>query len=128
MPFSIENLDHVVVRVTDFDRAIRFYTEVLGCTVERRNETSSFAQLRACRSLIDLMKTDEAWRKGVGNMHHFALFIDRFDEPELRDHMQRHGIDVGDTVTHRGAAGDYPSVYLQDPDQNCIELMGPADS
>ena len=31
MIFAIKGLDHVVLRVADLDRAIRFYCEVLGC-------------------------------------------------------------------------------------------------
>ena len=32
MIFAIKNLDHVVLRVGDLERAIRFDTDVLGCT------------------------------------------------------------------------------------------------
>ena len=36
MAFSIKHLDHVVLCVSDMDRALRFYCDVLGCAEERR--------------------------------------------------------------------------------------------
>ena len=47
MTFAIKGLDHVVLRVADLDRAIRFYCEVLGCREERRVESINLVQLRA---------------------------------------------------------------------------------
>ena len=55
MSFAIKGLDHVVLRVADLDRAIRFYCEVLGCTEERRVESINLVQLRAGAALIDLI-------------------------------------------------------------------------
>ena len=34
----IRDIDHIVLRVVDLDAMIRFYCDVLGCTVERRQE------------------------------------------------------------------------------------------
>ncbi len=31
----IRDIDHIVLRVVDLDRMLRFYCDVLGCTVER---------------------------------------------------------------------------------------------
>ena len=48
-PIRLVGLDHVVLRVADFDRSIAFYEEVLGCPVERRLEDLGLVQLRAGR-------------------------------------------------------------------------------
>jgi serine/threonine protein phosphatase 1 len=34
----IRGIDHVVLRVADVGRSLRFYRDVLGCTVERQSE------------------------------------------------------------------------------------------
>jgi glyoxylase I family protein len=128
MEFSIKHLDHVVVRVSDLDRAVRFYSEVLGCTEERRSESSGLVQLRAGRSLVDLMRADRHLENGVGNMDHFALRIEPFDEPSLRSHLERYGVKVGPVVFRSGADGRGPSVYIQDPEGNTVELKGPPES
>jgi len=48
-------LDHVVLRVSDQDASRRFYTEVLGCSVDHFNERISLLQLRFGEQMIDLL-------------------------------------------------------------------------
>ncbi len=128
MEFSIKHLDHVVLRVSDLDRAVRFYSAVLGCKEERRSEKYGLVQLRAGRSLIDLMRADRRPEGGVGNMDHFAIRIEPFDEPSLRSHLESHGVAVGSVVSRYGADGRGPSIYIEDPDGNTVELKGPPES
>lgn len=131
MAFAIKNIDHVVVCVSDLDRALKFYCDVLGCTEERRVERIGLVQLRAGASMIDLQLV-EAGPEGEGavgsvrNMDHFAIRIEPFDPPRLRSHLESHGLDVGEVVQRYGAEGDGPSLYIEDPDGNTIELKGPA--
>jgi catechol 2,3-dioxygenase-like lactoylglutathione lyase family enzyme len=125
MSFAIKNLDHVVVRVADLDRALRFYCDVLGCREERRVASIDLIQLRAGTSMIDLMPADPTPTKAGRNMDHLALRIEPFDEPALRRHLERHGIEAGEVVTRYGAEGNGPSMYIEDPDGNSIELKGP---
>ena len=126
MTISIKGLDHVVVCVADLDRAIAFYSQVLGCTVERRVDSIKLVQLRAGRSLIDLLQSDPGQPGAARNMDHFAVQIDPFDEADLRRHLEHHGVAVGDVQTRYGAEGSGPSIYIQDPDGNTVELKGPA--
>ena len=125
MIFSIKNLDHVVLYVSNLERAIRFYCEVLGCTEERCVESINLVQLRAGRSLVDLMAKDPSSKDGAPNMDHFALRIEPFDENLLRSHLESHGVEVGQVESRYGAEGQGPSIYIQDPDGNTIELKGP---
>ncbi len=127
MSFAIKGLDHVVLRVADLDRAIRFYCDVLGCREERRAESIDLVQLRAGAALIDLIAVAGAPAPGAGNMDHFALRIAPFDEAGLRAHLDSHGVAVGEVATRYGAEGSGPSLYIQDPDGNTVELKGPPD-
>ncbi len=127
MTFAIKGLDHVVLRVADLERAIRFYCEVLGCTEERRVESTNLVQMRAGAALIDLILAAGAPAPGAGNMDHFALRIEPFDEADLRAHLDSHGVAVGELATRYGAEGSGPSLYIQDPDGNTVELKGPPD-
>ena len=125
MSFEILGIDHVVLRVADLERAIAFYEGVLGAKVERRAEKFGLVQLRAGRSLIDLVEAPEKDREGA-NMDHFALRIEPFDEAAIRTHLEAHGIEAGELKTRYGADGDGPSLYIEDPDGNRVELKGPA--
>lgn len=131
---EIRGIDHVVLRVRDVERALRFYVEVLGCKPERTIEKLGLYQLRAGRALIDLVDVDSALGRPGGpapgdggrNMDHVALQLAHFDEPALRAHLERHGVEPGDVAERYGAEGNGPSMYIRDPDGNVVELKGPA--
>jgi catechol 2,3-dioxygenase-like lactoylglutathione lyase family enzyme len=130
---EIRAIDHVVLRVADLARSLRFYRDALGCTPEREIEALGLYQLRAGASLIDLVTVDGPLGKAGGtppgeqarNMDHVALQLARFDEAELRAHLVRHGIEPGDVGQRYGALGNGPSMYIRDPDGNVVELKGP---
>ena len=113
------------VRIELVERAIGFYCEVLGCREERRVESINLVQLRAGASLIDLIPAESAPQAGGGNMDHFALRIEPFDEAALRRHLESHGVEAGELATRFGAEGQGPSLYIKDPDGNTVELKGP---
>jgi glyoxylase I family protein len=123
MSFAILGIDHVVLRARDPERLIRFYCEVLGVTVSKRNERINLVHLAAGRSQIDVVPETEP-RSGK-NVDHFALRVEPFDGPALVAHLKSHGIDPGEIITRFGAEGDGPSLYLQDPEGNTVELKGP---
>jgi glyoxylase I family protein len=125
--FTIKNLDHVVLRVADVPRAIDFYCGTLGCQVERRVASIGLVQLRAGASLIDLVPAEAGPDSKAGNMDHFCLRIEPFDEAALRAHLASHGVEAGEFGQRYGAEGNGPSLYLEDPDGNIVELKGPPD-
>ena len=125
-------LDHVVVRVADPARSLRFYCEVLGCTEERRIDQVGLVQLRCGASLIDLVDVDAPLGRlggpppGEGrNVDHFAVQLAHFDETSIRAHLERFGVEPGDVGERYGAQGMGPSMYIRDPDGNVVELKGP---
>jgi glyoxylase I family protein len=126
----ISGLDHIVLRVGDLDRAIRFYEMVLNCHVERRLEQPKLVQLRAGASLIDLVPASAspgaAGDAAGRNMDHFAVRVDGFDAAALTSHLRQHGIEVAEVKERYGAEGYGPSLYISDPDGNTVELKGPA--
>ncbi len=131
--FKILGIDHIVLRVADLDRMLAFYCEVLGCVVERREDRIGLIQLRAGAALIDLVPVDgELGRSGGAapgaegrNLDHFCLRIEPFEEDAIRAHLARHGIDAGPLKSRYGAQGVGPSIYIEDPEGNVVELKGP---
>ncbi len=131
----IREIDHLVLRTERLEAMIAFYTDVLGMSVERRLEDIGLIQLRAGRSLLDLVPVDsELGRKGGAapgahghNLDHFCVRVDPFDEGALRDHLKTRGVEAGPTERRYGAEGTGPSIYIQDPDGNTVELKGPAN-
>ena len=135
MSFQVLGLDHVVLRVRDIERALAFYRDVLGCALERSLEELGLYQLRAGSSLIDLVPVEgELGRMGGAppgpdgrNVDHIALRIEPFDPEALRTHLQAHGITMGEVARRYGAEGQGPSIYIEDPDGNTVELKGPPE-
>jgi catechol 2,3-dioxygenase-like lactoylglutathione lyase family enzyme len=135
VPFRLGRIDHVVLRIADLDRSLAFYLDVIGCTVEKRQEAIGLIQLRAGESLIDLTPLDGVLgRKGGAgpaaqgrNVDHFALQVTPFDEAAIRAHLAAQGVDIVEAGRRYGAQGEGPSIYVADPDGNVVELKGPAD-
>ena len=132
-PFVLRQLDHIVRRVRDVDAMQAFYCDVLGCSVERRQSDIGLLQLRAGASLIDLVDVDGKLGRMGGaapgaegrNVDHFCLRIEPFDAGEIASHLRAHGIEPGPVESRYGAEGEGPSIYVDDPDGNVVELTGP---
>ncbi len=130
---QILGLDHVVIRCRDLAAMTRFYCDVLGCTLDRRNDKLGLLHLRAGRSLIDLISVDgELGRAGGAapgaegrNVDHVCLRVEPFDEDALRTRFRVHGVELSKLHDNYGAEGTGPSLYLADPEGNSIELKGP---
>ena len=127
------DIDHLVLRVVDLDAMLGFYTGVLGCSVERRDDALGLVQLRAGRSLIDFVPVDGSLGRAGGappgregrNLDHFCLRVEPFDEPAIRRDLAAAHVAAGPTARRFGAEGAGPSIYLTDPEGNTVELKGP---
>src|SRR5881397_3638963 len=117
-PFAILGIDHVVLRAADPAALEKFYVDVLGCTVEKRQEAIKLTQLRAGRTLIDIVPAGQAGpaageQAGRGaNLDHICLRIEPFDAAAIRAHIKAQGHDCGEEKSRFGADGQGPSVYL----------------
>jgi glyoxylase I family protein len=129
IPFAIEHIDHVVLRVADVEKSLAFYVGALGCRIDKVQPDIELTQLRAGASQIDLVPTSKGGGPiGPGrNVDHFALEIAPFDAAAIRAHLAAHGIDAGESKRRYGAKGYGPSLYIADPDGNVVELKGPPE-
>ena len=132
----IKGIDHVVIRAQDADAMVRFYCDVLGCVVERQSSPEfGLIQLRAGDALIDVVRVDsELGRMGGAapgdegrNMDHFCVSLESFDEAVIRAHLARYNVTGSKLETRYGAEGSGPSIYIQDPEGNTVELKGAPD-
>jgi len=129
----IRDIDHLVLRVVDLPAMLRFYCDGLGCRVERRQDEIGLIQLRAGRSMLDLVPLDGKLGRAGGaapgkqghNVDHMCFRVEPFDEPAIRAHLAAMGIAAGPTESRYGAEGEGPSIYLSDPQGNVVELKGP---
>ncbi len=129
----LRGIDHLVLRVVDLDAMLRFYVDALGCSIDRREDAIGLVQLRAGQALIDLVPVNGPLGRHGGaapgregrNLDHFCLRVEPFDEAWIRSHLAAHGIAAGATQQRNGAEGEGPSIYIDDPEGNVVELKGP---
>ena len=135
LPFAVQRIDHVVLRVRELERSIAFYRALLGCEVVKRRDELGLVHLRAGVSMIDLVSIDGPLGSRGGapageqgrNMDHLCLRIEPFDERAILALLDAHALShSGKAQINFGAEGDGPSIYFSDPDGNEVELKGPA--
>jgi len=133
-PFTIQHIDHIVLRVKDLERSITFYAQVFGAELVKRQDNLGLVHLRAGTSMIDLVSLGgELGRKGGAaagqegrNLDHVCLRIEPFDEAALISHLQSFGLAAEKAARRFGAEGYGLSLYCFDPDGNQVELKGPS--
>jgi len=117
----VTGIDHVVLNVSDGERSVAWYRDVLGLVPERLEEWRRgevpFVSVRvSADTIFDLL---EAPRTGV-NADHIALVVDDVDLAELAG-SGRVEVEGGPWELF-GARGVGVGLYVRDPDGNGIEL------
>ena len=130
---KIREIDHLVLRVVDVRRMLDFYIDALGCTLEKVQEEIGLYQVRAGSSLIDFVPIDGKLGRmgGAGpgaegrNLDHFCVRVEPFDAARITAELRAKGVEAGAVESRYGAEGEGPSIYVNDPEGNIVELKGP---
>src|SRR5258708_35970856 len=106
IPLKVAELDHVVLRCRDQNRAYDFYTRVLGLSEERRIDQLGFIQLRAGRSMIDLVPATHPRSEDGLNVDHVCIGVEPRDLHEVARYLREHSVDeLGAPASRFGAHG-----------------------
>ena len=109
-------IDHIVLHVNDVARAKTFYTELLGMTVYRENDTQVF--LHAGQQGVALFKKQgETPLTGGNDLNHLALNVATGTYEALKAELEKHGVTVS------GRPGEDRCIYFHDPDGHRLQLM-----
>jgi extradiol dioxygenase family protein len=124
-------MDPIVLRVRDVDTSLRFDTEVRGLQPERVEQCKAgevrFSSVRLNDdTIIDLYPApamEPIGRTAPRNQDHFCMVIEPTDLHELTSQFQAMDIDIQAGPGPRwGAHGNGTSWYIDDPDDNVVEL------
>jgi glyoxylase I family protein len=130
----ITELDHIVLNVSDIDRSVKFYTDVLGLQPERlaefKAEKVGFPSVRInAGTIIDLFpvkgraREEGTGQKSEGNLNHFCMVVSKEDFSSTVDYLKANDVTIREgPISRWGARGRAMSVYFLDPDGNEIEI------
>lgn len=120
----IDHLDHLVLTTTDESACVRFYTEILGMTLETFGEGRK--AFRFGNQKINLHIKGREFEPKAHLPVPGALdlcFIAAIPLDEVIAHVQQKGVAIVEgPVMRTGATSRIRSIYLRDPDLNLIEL------
>ena len=127
----IDHIDHIVLTTRDREGCVRFYTEVLGMTLE--SFQTPVAQRWALKFGNQKINLHE-WGKEFEPRAHVAApgtldlcFIASVPLEQVVERLKRLGVEILEgPVTKTGAVSKLRSVYVRDPDLNLIEISVPA--
>jgi catechol 2,3-dioxygenase-like lactoylglutathione lyase family enzyme len=129
---KIMQMDHIVLNVSNIDRSLHFYSDVLGLPSERVDEYRAgkigFPSVRINEhTIIDLFPPERQTKvMGEGfaeNLNHLCLALEDGDIGEVVEHLTKHGIAIETgPIARWGARGSGTSVYFRDPDHNYVEV------
>jgi len=126
MPFALGKISHVVLKVADLERSVRFYTQVLGMRI-----SDAYPESMMPGRMVFMRCNDDhhgvalvGGATGPANaseLHHFAFEVASLDEVfRARDHLERHGVPI--SFEGRRRAGQQIAIEFKDPDGHNLEI------
>ncbi|MFL6037260.1 MAG: VOC family protein [Gaiellaceae bacterium] len=118
------DIGHVHLKVSDLDRAITFYRDVLGFEVRHRyGDQAAFLSAGGYHHHIGLNTWESLGgqppARGSTGLYHVAI---RYPDRKTLAQGVQAVIDAGVALGGASDHGVSEAIYLQDPDQNGIEL------
>jgi catechol 2,3-dioxygenase len=120
----IADIGHVHLKVSDLERGISFYRDLIGMQLKSVHEGAAFLAFGGYHHHLGL----NTWRSRSGpppppeatGLYHFAVrYADRRDLAATLKRLLDAGIPI-DSSSDCGGQAD--SIYLRDPDENGLEL------
>jgi catechol 2,3-dioxygenase len=118
------DIGHVHLKVSDLDRAIRFYRDVLGFELQQRmGDQAAFLSAGGYHHHVGLNTWQSAGGSppppGTTGLFHFAI---RYPDRQTLATALKRVVEADVAIDGASDHGVSEAIYLRDPDQNGIEL------
>jgi len=114
-PFTLDHLDHVVLRVHDLEKSSAFY-RMLGGKVGDERRAGTPVRITDSQTII-LQRRSEYVPAELSAIDHINLNIRAEDIQQVTTYLRANGAEL---VREAGEGGD--TVRVLDPDRNVIEI------
>jgi catechol 2,3-dioxygenase-like lactoylglutathione lyase family enzyme len=123
---EIKGVAHFSIPVSDVDRSVKFYTDIVGCRFLAQRPDKGITFLDAGGVCLLLIKRSAPIAKGPPEMsdgvhHAFILGADEYQAGV--DALRRKGVKVFFEEDRRGGTIDGPRAYFRDPDGTVLEYI-----
>ena len=120
-----KRLGHIVLRVLDLERSIKFYSEILGLTntfsiANKMHFMSASGDSSHELALVSIGNEAQRLNSNMVGLSHFAWEMNSIEDLEsLYLKLQREHVEILDIGDHGISLG----IYFADPDGNQIEMF-----
>ena len=114
-------LRHVALFTTTLEASVRFYTELMGMTVEWNPDADNY-YLTSGNDNLALHRATESRANRGQKLDHIGFIIDDIDDVDLwHAYLLANGVNIlQEPRTHRDGAR---SLYCEDPDGTAVQLI-----
>lgn len=122
-------IGHVHLKVSDLDRAVHFYRDVLGFELQQHfGQSAAFLSAGGYHHHIGLntweSRGGQAPPRGATGLYHFAILVpNRRELARMVQRLIEHGVELDGAADH----GVSEALYLHDPDGNGLEIYADRD-
>jgi glyoxylase I family protein len=123
---EIKGVAHFSIPVSDVDRSLKFYTEIVGCKFLTQRPDQGITFLDAGGVCLLLIKKPAPVHAGAPDMSdgvHHAFILDAAHYQPAVDRLRAQGVDVFFEEDRRGGTIDGPRAYFRDPDGTVLEYI-----
>ena len=123
---DIKGVAHFSIPVSDVERSVKFYTEIVCCKFLAQRPDQGITFLDAGGVCLLLIKRPAPINKEPLEMSdgvHHAFMIDASQYQAAVDGLRAKGVDVFFEEDRRGGTIDGPRAYFRDPDGACLEFI-----
>ncbi|MGA4848881.1 VOC family protein [Streptomyces sp. G5(2025)] len=125
-------IGHIGLNVTDLERSLAFYRDVLGYGVigEGKEEGRRFAFLgEGARPVLTLwQQADAAYSGGHAGLHHLAIEVDSIERvKQYESALRSYGVKFAyEGVVPHGEGAASGGIFFHDPDGTRLEIYAPS--
>ncbi len=122
-PFKPSGILHFTISVSDLERAIKFYVEVVGCTYWRRNSHTAFMVVGDDFFVLSNIGYHRRPNDPGHTLIHNAFIVNGETFDRAMAQLEAKGIEIlrYEDEGHVAFVGRH--AYFQDPDGNAVEII-----